>query len=765
MDSSVNSLIRSEAAPSRSLRKETIDCDLVVVGGGLAGTCCAITAARAGLSVVIMQDRPVLGGNGSSEVRLWTLGATCHMGSNNRWAREGGVIDEILIENLWRNPEGNSLIFDSILLEKVSEQPGIKLLLNTAAFEVGKDPADPERIVSVTGFCSQNSTLYDCRAPLFCDASGDGVVGFLSGAAFRMGAEAKGEFNEAFAPDGEFGALLGHSMYFYSKDAGRPVKFVAPGFALPNIPERIPRYRNFNTKEQGCQLWWIEWGGRLDTVHETEAIKWELWRIVYGVWDYIKNSGKFPEAENLTLEWVGHIPGKRESRRFEGPTMLTQHDVVHRPQHDDAVAFGGWSIDLHPADGVFSKLSGSHHLHSKGPYTIPFRCYYSRNIKNLFIGGRIMSSTHVAFGSTRVMGTGAHGGQAVGVAAALCRRWNCLPADISADPARVKVLQRELLRTGQHIWGLALEDDEADLAQSAAVSASSELSLGQLLPDGDLWSLEPHPLAQILPVAAGPMPTVTLTLEAKQETEVEFELRTTSRTDHHTPDVLLASLTRRVGEGSAIEVTLNFDVHIDTPRCVFIYVHKNPHLAIRCTQQLVTGLVSLHHYRDEFTSPVGGEDFPVCAPRRRPQGQNFAMRLDPPLALFGASNITRGVFRPTNQPNAWIANPGDPAPRLTLSWSTPQSIRRIDLFFDVDFDHGVESVLIQHPERAMPFCVKRYRLTSEDGRVLRECAENHQGRNEIILPESVTVSQLHLEILEMNGVNQPATVLGVRCYA
>lgn len=731
----------------------------------MAGTCCAITAARTGLSVVLMQDRPVLGGNGSSEVRLWTLGATCHMGSNNRWAREGGVIDEILIENLWRNPEGNSLIFDSILLEKVSELPSIRLLLNTAAFEVRKDSDDADRIAAVTGFCSQNSTLYECRAPLFCDASGDGIVGFLSGAAFRMGAESKDEFNEPFAPNGEFGALLGHSMYFYSKDAGHPVKFVAPSFAMLNIPECVPRYRNLNTKEHGCRLWWIEWGGRLDTVHDTETIKWELWRIVYGVWDYIKNSGKFPEAENLTLEWVSHIPGKRESRRFEGPYMLSQHDVVHRPQHEDAVAYGGWSIDLHPSDGVFSQLNGSHHLHSKGPYPIPFRCYYSRNIKNLFLGGRIISSSHVAFGSTRVMGTGAHGGQAVGVAAALCRRWNCLPSDISADPAKVKVLQRELMRTGQHIWGLALIDDEDDLARTATVSASSELSLDQLPPDGDLWSVEERTVAQLLPVAAGPMPSVTLTLAVDEETDAEFELHTTSRADHHTPDVLLSRLTRRVRKGADVEVPLNFGVVIDAPRCVFICLRKNPHLAIRCTQQRITGLVSLHHHRDELTSQVGGEDYMVYSPKRRPQGQNFAMRLDPPLAIFGAAHVTHGVFRPTHQPNAWVASPSDPTPRLTLSWLTPQSMRRIDLFFDVDFDHAVESVLIQHPERAMPFCVKRYRLVTGDGRVLHECAENHQARNAITLPEPVNTSQLHVEILEMNDGNVPPAVFGVRCYA
>ena len=241
----------------------------------------------------------------------------------------------------------------------------------------------------------------------------------MSGAAFRMGAESTGEFGEKLAPSHEYGELLGHSLYFYSKDTGRPVKFVPPSFALDDITQ-IPRYRSFNSREYGCRLWWIEYGGRLDTVHDTEKIKWELWKIVYGVWNYIKNSGEFPEAETLTLEWVGHIPGKRESRRFEGDYMLHQQDLIEQRLHPDAVSFGGWALDLHPADGIYSEKPGCNQWHSRGVYQIPYRCFYSRNIKNLFLAGRIFSASHVAFSSTRVQATlssrsagGRHGGGAV----------------------------------------------------------------------------------------------------------------------------------------------------------------------------------------------------------------------------------------------------------------------------------------------------------------------------------------------------------------
>src|SRR5689334_18306969 len=192
-------MIRSPGQSSvRSLNLVSLTADFVIVGGGIAGVCAAITAARAGIRVVLLQDRPVLGGNASSEVRLWILGATSHMGNNNRWAREGGVIDEILIENLYRNPEGNPLILDTILLERVRAEHRITLLLNVAVDEVEK--SDASHIAAVTGYCSQNQTKYRVEAPLFCDASGDGIIGFLAGAAFRMGSEGRDEFDEALAP-------------------------------------------------------------------------------------------------------------------------------------------------------------------------------------------------------------------------------------------------------------------------------------------------------------------------------------------------------------------------------------------------------------------------------------------------------------------------------------------------------------------------------------------------------------------------------------
>jgi hypothetical protein len=760
-------MLKESPSAGRQPRTEKISADLVVVGGGLAGTCCAITAARAGIRVVLIGDRPVLGGNASSEVRLWVLGATSHMGNNNRWAREGGVIDEILIENLYRNPEGNPLVFDTVLLEKAISEPNIRLLLNTVVHDLRKHDADT--ISSVRAFCSQNGTAYEIEAPLFCDASGDGIVGFLAGAAFRMGAESKDEFGEKFAPTKEYGELLGHSLYFYSKDTGRPVKFTPPAYALADI-RKIPRFRQFNTQDYGCRLWWIEYGGRLDTVHDTEAIKWELWKVVYGVWNYIKNSGRFPEAQNLTLEWVGQIPGKRESRRFEGDYMLVQQDVVEQRGHADDVSYGGWSIDLHPADGIFSEKPGCNQWHSKGVYPIPYRCMYSRNIRNLFLAGRIVSASHVAFGSSRVMATAAHGAQAVGMAAALCRAENLLPADL-VKPEKMTVLQRELVRSGQFIPNFSPDDPE-DLARTASVSASSRYRLGRLPGDGPMLPLK-YSWAMLLPLTAGPVPKVTFRIDAAQATKLRVELRTSARLDNYTPDVTLDSRSIAVSPGNDVRVVVAFDAVIDRPRYAFICLMVNEHVSVRCSEHRVTGLLAVTNrfnpavaIAGEQTPPedIGVESFEFWPAVRRPGGHNIAMQIDPPLDPYEPANVCNGIARPTTSPNAWVADPVDSEPKLTLKWDRPQTIARIELAFDTDFDHPAESVLMGHPETVMPFCVQRYEIRDGLGNVLATCNDNHQTRNSIRLASPVTTDRLSIRLWHPSD-RVPAALFEVRCYS
>lgn len=761
-------MILSDPTNKRSPKKCQLASDLVVVGGGLAGVCTAITAARAGIKVILVQDRPVLGGNASSEVRLWVLGATSHMGNNNRWAREGGVVDELLIENMYRNPEGNALIFDTITLEKVVEEPNITLLLNTAVYDLEKDPVDPDKISKVIGFCAQNSTQYELSAPLFCDASGDGIVGFLSGAAFRMGAESSEEFGEKFAPTAEYGELLGHSMYFYSKDVGKPVKYVAPSFAI-DVTKEIPKYRRFNTQDHGCWLWWLEYGGRLDTIHETETIKWELWKVIYGIWDYIKNSGNFPEAETLTLEWVGTIPGKRESRRFEGDYMLIQQDIVEQRPHYDDVAFGGWSIDLHPADGVFSEKPGCNQWHSKGIYGIPYRSYYSRNVKNLFLAGRIISATHVAFGSSRVMATCAHGGQAVGMAAKICLENGWLPAELATE-SNIKYLQKELLKTGQHIPNVVLRDEE-DLVRTAHISASSTLRLTELTEEDEATPME-FGSAQLIPVSSGRLPQITIHPYASGSTDMHVELRMCSRRGSHTPDVVLEKKSFSLQKGRNC-IQLDFETEFKETTYAFLVIEKNESIALKSSPQRITGLLSVfnatnpavsNYGKQEPTEDIGVDTFEFWVPQRRPKGKNLAFKVEEGLDCFNVENLRNGLQRPTDRTNAWVADFKDPQPTLTLTWPEKKALKRVELFFDTDHDHPTENVLIPHPENVMPFCVREYDVLDDEDRVVFTETNNHQTRNIVVFDTPIETTKLKIR-LNHPSANSPAALFEVRCYS
>lgn len=736
--------------------------DLVVIGGGLAGLCCAIAAARDGITVTLVQDRPVLGGNASSEVRLWTLGATSHMGNNNRWSREGGIIDEILVENMYRNKEGNTLIFDTILLEKVIHEKNITLLLNTSVYEVKK--SDPTTISQVIAFCSQNSTTYELNADLFCDASGDGIVGFQAGAAFRMGAETVEEFGEKFAPDISYGELLGHTIYFYSKNVGVPVKYVAPEFALKDIT-KIPRYKVLNEKDFGCRLWWLEYGGRRDTIHESEDIKWELWKVVYGVWDYIKNSGEFPDSENLTLEWVGTIPGKRESRRFEGLYMIKQQDLVNQVHFDDAVSFGGWAVDLHPSDGVYDSKPGCTQYHSKGIYQIPLRTMISKNISNLFLAGRIISATHVAFGSTRVMATTALSGQAVGFGAAQCIKNKILPAQL-LEQNQIKELQQTLSLNGQSIPGIAISQKE-NLVTSSKISTSSTFKLDSLKPNGNWFNLNIG-VAQLLPLEANTKYNYTFSFTAEKATSVQVELRVCEKTGHYTPDLILESKTIELVQGEQ-EITFSFDTVLTVKQYAFITFLSNDAVCIRFSEQRLTGIVSVFNGVNKAVNNngkqvppdnIGIDSFEFWIPQRRPNGQNLALSVSPAIELYSEENVRNGFVRPYLGTNAWAAEPIDSQSKITFEWDNAKEINSIKLFFDTDYDHAMESSLMGHPESVMPFCARSYKIKDQNGIIIYETKANHQTINTIELPESIKTKTLSIEF-EPLSVDIPVSLFEI----
>ena len=413
--------------------------DLCVVGGGLAGMAAAISAARHGAKVVLMQDRPVLGGNASSEIRMWICGAH---GENNR---ETGIIEEIELENLYRNPTANYSIWDSILYEKVRFQENITLLLNCSCNSL---EMDGNRIKSVKGWQLTTETWHTVEAKLFADCSGDSILAPLSGAEYRLGREAASEFGEDIQPEKADKKTMGMSCLIQARETDRPQKFIPPSWAYKYLSDDDLPYRDHDVRTSN--FWWIELGGDRDSIHDTEDIRDELLKIAFGVWDHIKNHGDHG-AENWVLDWVGFLPGKRESRRYVGDYIMTENDVRAEGKFEDIVAYGGWTMDDHHPAGFNYPGHPTIWHPAPSPFGIPYRCLYSKNIDNLFFAGRNISVTHAAMSATRVMATCAILGQAVGTAAAIAIRDGLTPRGVYEN--RIKELQQMLMEDDCYLPG------------------------------------------------------------------------------------------------------------------------------------------------------------------------------------------------------------------------------------------------------------------------------------------------------------------------
>ena len=441
-----------------------LQCDILVAGGGLAGVCAALSAARHGAKVVLVQDRSRLGGNSSSEVKMHVVGANSHKGRPG-W-REGGIVEELRLDDAAANPQRCWELWDLLLYDKIVSEPNITLLLETTLYAVVKKGAAIDHVMAR---CDKSEHLYRVRAPLFIDCTGDSRLALESGAEMRMGREARSEFNESLAPEKADQETLGSSILFTSRDYGKPMPFTPPKWAR-KVTKDLLRFRGTNSWEYG--YWWIEWGGNLNTIWDNERIRFELLAITMGVWDYIKNSGNHPTSATWALDWVGMMPGKRGSRRIMGDHLVTEHDLL-RGDFADAVAMGGWPMDDHPPGGFDrSDIPPNTVLKTPEVYNLPLRALYSKNVPNLLMAGRNISATHAAFTSTRVMATCAVVGQAAGTAAAQCLQQRVSIRQLAQDKNRVSTLQQTLLRDDQSLRGFRNEDPR-DLARKAKVSASA----------------------------------------------------------------------------------------------------------------------------------------------------------------------------------------------------------------------------------------------------------------------------------------------------
>jgi hypothetical protein len=417
------------------------------------------------------------------------LGAGAHMSKSNN--NETGIMMELLLENKHRNPYHAFPVWDSVMWEKVRFQENLDSYLNTVVDEIEMEDG---KITAALCYQDTTETAYTLRGAIFIDATGHGTIGALAGAESRTGSESRYEFNEPTAPEEANNYTMGNTLLFQAVDRGVPVKFEKPFWAYSFSEDDLkyrPHYNFIHSLSDGGKsdefkvgegknlpeffnldsgYWWIELGGTYkDIIAESETIRDELVKCVYGVWNHIKNVGDHGAA-NYDLEWVGMVPGYRESRRLVGDYLLDENDVRANRIFPDAVAYGGWPMDGHVPGGIMDFDNVPSKIYNfDGVYTIPYRCFYSKNIPNLMMAGRDISTTKMAFGSTRVMATCAVGGQAAGTAASMAVKYGCTPREVGG---RIAELQEALIRDDCFIPGYG-NTDPADLARRAQVSASS----------------------------------------------------------------------------------------------------------------------------------------------------------------------------------------------------------------------------------------------------------------------------------------------------
>lgn len=453
---------------------------VIVIGGGLSGVCAALASARQGASTAIVQARSVFGGNNSSEVRMHVCGANCH--AEKKDLAETGILMELQLLNKQVNPNYSFPMWDMVMWGKLKAEPNLDCYLNTVMDDV---QMDGERIAAV--ICRQSSTelVYRLEGDVFVDATGHGTLGYYAGAEFRYGSESRAEFQEPDAPDAENGFTMGNTILFHSTDMGEDTPFMKPDWAYTYTEEDLQNRPHGNVTwshgENGVEekydvssgYWWMELGGECkNIIEETENLNDELFKSIFGVWDHIKNQPGH-HAENYAMDWIGSVPGIRESRRLVGDYILSENDILENRFFDDGVAYGGWPIDVHPEKGFHHKGLPTRYINFPGHYAIPYRCFYSKNVPNLMMAGRDISVSKLAMASTRVMGTCAIGGQAVGTAAGMAALLGITPRQLGQQ--YMPQLRQTLLKEDCYIPG-ARNEDPLDMARSASITASGHIT-------------------------------------------------------------------------------------------------------------------------------------------------------------------------------------------------------------------------------------------------------------------------------------------------
>ena len=762
------------------------ECDVLVIGSGVSGYCAAIQAAREGCEVLLLEKDEVLGGNSGPNLGVGITGADRY----NAFGTETGIIQELQEEAAWVNgftrisagtmPYNISRRNEAVV-QSALEQAGVRVLKRHLA------RAPRMRDSRICGVLAEDLAAFRSVEisvkGVVVEASGDGHIGALAGAAYAFGSEARDEYGERSAPAEPRSWVQGTSLVALARRTDRLVEFIPP----PGTGEFTPRlwhgriasyiqhgHGRFSGGSDLIFLYITEAGGDLDTIRDDGRIYELLLGQLWAEWNHIKNGPHREESLNWDLLWVSPKAGKRESRRFLGDVVLTQTDLEAGRRFEDDIAYGGHDLDDHQSLGAAgSNIFG----HSIPPmYGIPLRSCYSRNLDNLLLAGRLISATHLAHSSTRLMRTGGAIGQAVGLAAAMCCAHGLTPRQLCNE--RLDELQCRLLQGDVSILCRPVDDAE-DLARKATVSASSEArfndqEVGRLVPlvaqaGNMLWDW-PQRLEQVH-------------VYLKNDTDEAQEMVLTVLRARRDPPWSTAEVHHRIGWNDlrdtafttiaeqAFSLPGGFEgwhplIFAEPLNLGLKDAASDADRVLMALSENRSVWWGLSQARAEIGEMVEHSHHDTCW---HSLGTMATMRLSPTVSLGEAASVTNGYHRrfsrgPTNM---WMSHTEEALPQeLTLTWNEPVRMGRVDITFD-----NLASTRADNPwesgERVLPILAKAYDLSARVGDewvcLVEEDENIHRFRIHRFDP--VKADQVRLRIRATHGGDGQARVYQIAVRA
>ena len=710
-------------------------------------------------------------------------------------------------ENGWINS-----VWDMVMYDFVTDTDNLDLFLNTAFYDVVMDGEDsprgefqvagdasvelgyyhrpslnetPTSIKTVVAHTSNAETALHFDAKTVIDCTGDGMVADRAGCEWRMGSESKQEFGEIHASDTANTDTMGNSIHFRCKDVGKPVPFKAPEWAMHYNDADYFYKQGRIPKEKRGGFWWLEIGVPYHTIHDNEDIRHELTRHTLGVWEWMKNKDPIMKelTQNYALDWIGQVPGKRESRRIMGEYIMTENDVQNCTVFEDEIAFGGWFVDLHTPGGLLAPTSEPSSASKKpydtfdeysvksycGPYGVPLRSCISKDVPNLMMAGRNISVSRAALGTTRVMGTTALIGQACGTAAAVGIQKNQSVKSLAQGEA-ISEIQNKLLRDGCFLPNYSSKD-ASDLAKCATMTASSEQKVAGVGPDTKgaheglaIWRDQPQyklenletRKAQLIGLGKEGIKKVSVCLSNLSDKPQEVDALIYA-VDHIWDYRVragepIAQTKLQVPKGEKNWVSMDVDIPgSETPSFVRIDLSANPDIQWHRSEAIIPGHMSYYQ--------IGENKY-----RRFFNGETLSYKVSPAQTAFPADQIATGVTRPHQTTNLWKSDPNEPLSQyLDLKWDEAQDIATIELTFP---GHLIREYHAYSPFYADAQCAKDYRvlaMVDDNWQTLFEIKDNYQRQRKHPLEFPIHTNSIRVEILNTHG-DPSAAIYEVRCY-